>query len=270
MKMWCASTSEPEAMREPAAHGPDSAAHGRCGETILRVRDLVVGYGKAQVVHGVSFEVHAGEFVVLLGRNGAGKSSTLQAVSALIPKRGGKVDFLGEDLTDAKPAHIVGVGLVQVLQAHRVFHALSVEQNLMLGTWARGMRGDRCRLERIYALFPELADRRHQLAARLSGGQQQILALGAGVIAEPRLLVLDEPSAGLAPMVITRILDAVAALCRQGMAILLVEQMVEAALRLADHGYLIETGKIVGEGSAETIRHSDALRSVYLGRHATD
>src|SRR6218665_551268 len=119
-------------------------------------------------------------------------------------------------------------------------------------------------------LWPVGPAGRTRWAARVAGGQQQILAVGAGVIAEPRLLVLDEPSAGLAPMVITRILDAVAALSRQGMAILLVEQMVEAALRLADHGYLIETGKIVGEGSAETIRHSDALRSVYLGRHATD
>lgn len=240
----------------------------RRGEVLLQVEGLVAGYGKAEVVHGVSFSVRAGEFVVILGRNGAGKSTSLQAVSALIPKRGGKIEFMGEDLTNARSPQIVGAGLVQVLEGHRVFHALSVEENLMIGTWARGIRGDRSRLDRIYALFPELAEKRHQLAARLSGGQQQILAVGTGVIAEPRLLVLDEPSAGLAPMVITRILEAVAALCREGMAILLVEQMVETALRFADHGYLIETGRIVGDGNAEAIRHSDALRSVYLGRHA--
>ncbi len=253
----------------PASAADHAAATGRRGELLLRVSDLVVGYGKAEVVHGVSFDVHAGEFVVILGRNGAGKSTSLQAVSALLPKRGGKVEFAGGDLTQAKPPQVVGAGLVQVLEGHRVFHALSVEENLMIGTWTRGRRGDRTRLERIYALFPELADKRHQPASRLSGGQQQILAVGAGVIAEPRLLVLDEPSAGLAPMVITRILEAVSALCREGMAILLVEQMVETALRFADHGYLIETGRIVGEGRAEAIRHSDALRSVYLGRHAT-
>jgi branched-chain amino acid transport system ATP-binding protein len=239
----------------------------RSGEAVLKVQELVVGYGKAEVVHGVDFAVHAGEFVVILGRNGAGKSTTLQAVSALIPKRGGRIDFLGENLTDAKATRVVQVGLVQVLEGHRVFLGLTVEENLMLGTWATEARGRRSELDRIYALFPELAERRHQLASRLSGGQQQILAVGAGVIARPRLLVLDEPSAGLAPMVIARILEAVSALCREGMAILLVEQMVETALRFADFGYLIETGRIVGAGNAEEIRHSEALRSVYLGHN---
>ncbi|MDY0748056.1 ABC transporter ATP-binding protein [Paucibacter sp. R3-3] len=238
----------------------------RQGEVILQVRDLVVAYGKAEVVHGVSFNVRGGEFVVILGRNGAGKSSTMQAMSGLIPKRGGSVRFRGEDLTQASAQAIVQAGLVHVLEGHRVFHALTVEENLMIGTWAGPKRGDRRLLERIYALFPELAERRNQPASRLSGGQQQILAVGAGVIAEPRLLVLDEPSAGLAPMVIERILSAVADLCRDGMAILLVEQMVETALRFADYGYLIETGRIAASGQAAEIRASEALRHVYLGR----
>lgn len=241
----------------------------RPAEVILRVRDLVVAYGKAEVVHGLSFEIRAGEFAVMLGRNGAGKSTSLRAASALIPKRAGSIEFAGSDMSGASSTAMVEAGLIHVLEGHRVFHALSVEENLMLGTWASGRRGDRSRLGRIYALFPELAEKRHQLAARLSGGQQQILAVGAGVIADPRLLVLDEPSAGLAPMVITRILDAVAALCREGMAILLVEQMVETALRFADYVYLIETGRIVGEGRSQEIRDSEALRSVYLGHHAT-
>ncbi|MDB5846407.1 MAG: transporter related [Rhodoferax sp.] len=243
--------------------------HERPSEAILRVRDLVVAYGKAEVVHGLSFEVRTGEFVVMLGRNGAGKSTSLCAASALISKRSGSIEFAGSDMSGASSSAMVQAGLIHVLEGHRVFHALSVEENLMLGTWASGRRGDRSRLDRIYALFPELAEKRHQLAARLSGGQQQILAVGAGVIADPRLLVLDEPSAGLAPMVITRILDAVAALCREGMAILLVEQMVETALRFADYAYLIETGRIVGEGRPQEIRDSEALRSVYLGHHAT-
>ena len=245
------------------------ASAGRRGEVLLRVDDLVVAYGKAEVVHGVSFDVHAGEFVVILGRNGAGKSTTLQAVSALIPKRGGRVEFLGQDLSGAKATRIVEAGLVQVLEGHRVFHALSVEENLLIGTWASRARGDRSKLDRIYALFPEMAERRHQPASRLSGGQQQILAVAVGVIAEPRLLVLDEPSAGLAPLVIRRILEAVAALCREGMAILLVEQMVETALRFADYGYLIETGRIVDAGNADAIRESESLGRVYLGRHAS-
>ena len=238
-------------------------------EVVLRVNDLVVGYGKAEVVHGVSFDVRAGEFVVILGRNGAGKSTTLRAVSALIPKRSGQVEFFGEDLSSAQSMRIVEAGLVHVLEGHRVFQALTVEENLMLGTWATPRRGDRSGLDRIYALFPELAQKRDQLASRLSGGQQQILAVAAGVIAEPRLLVLDEPSAGLAPLVIVRILEAVAALCRDGMAILLVEQRVETALRFADYGYLIETGRIADAGHVDAIRSSEALSRVYLGRHAT-
>ena len=138
----------------------------RKGEVILHVDDLVVAYGKAEVVHGVSFEVRAGEFVVILGRNGAGKSTTLQAVSALIPKRGGRVEFLGQDLSGAKATRIVEAGLVQVLEGHRVFHALTVEENLLIGTWASRARGDRSKLDRIYALFPEMAERRHQPASR--------------------------------------------------------------------------------------------------------
>jgi branched-chain amino acid transport system ATP-binding protein len=240
----------------------------RTGDPLLSVTGLVVAYGKAEVVHGVSFDVNAGEFVVILGRNGAGKSTTLQAVSALIPKRAGTVRFLGRDLTESKAKQIVEAGLIHVLEGHRVFHALTVEENLLIGTWAGPSRGDRSKLDRIYSLFPELAEKRHQPAARLSGGQQQILAVGAGVIAEPRLLVLDEPSAGLAPLVIARILEAVAALCREGMAILLVEQMVETALRFADFGYLIESGRIAESGDAEAIRQSEALKHVYLGRDA--
>lgn len=249
-------------------NGAPATGRVRSGEVVLRVSDLVVAYGKAEVVHGVSFEVRAGEFVVILGRNGAGKSTTLRAVSALIPKRAGHVEFFGEDLSHAKSMRVVEAGLVHVLEGHRVFQALTVEENLMLGTWASPKRGDRSGLDRIYSLFPELAQKRDHLASRLSGGQQQILAVAAGVIAQPRLLVLDEPSAGLAPLVIVRILEAVAALCREGMAILLVEQMVETALRFADYGYLIETGRIADAGHADEIRASDALRRVYLGRHA--
>jgi branched-chain amino acid transport system ATP-binding protein len=234
-------------------------------QALLEVRDLHVAYGKAEVVHGVSFDVRAGEFVVLLGRNGAGKSTILHAMSGLIPKRSGSVTVEGQDLSRASARQLVQAGIVQVLEGHRVFETLSVEDNLLIGTYARSAHGDRSKLARIYDLFPELAERRQQLASRLSGGQQQILAVAQGVIGEPRLLVLDEPSVGLAPLVIERILDVANALCRDGLAILLVEQMVDKALRHAHYGYLIETGRIAASASAAELRDSDMIKRVYLG-----
>jgi branched-chain amino acid transport system ATP-binding protein len=234
-------------------------------QVLLQVEDLHVAYGKAEVVHGVSFDVRAGEFVVLLGRNGAGKSSILHAISGLIPKRMGRVVFEGRDLSNATPRDIVRSGVVQVLEGHRVFETLSVEDNLLIGTYARTPHGDRSKLARIYELFPELAERRHQLASRLSGGQQQILAVAQGIIGEPRLLVLDEPSVGLAPIVVDRILDVASSLCRDGLAILLVEQLVEKALRHAHYGYLIETGRVAGAASATELRESETIKEVYLG-----
>lgn len=237
----------------------------RPNQILLDVADLHVAYGKAEVVHGASFRVHGGEFVVLLGRNGAGKSTMLHAISGLIPKKAGRVTMAGAEIGAATPRDIVRSGVVQVLEGHRVFGGLSVEDNLLLGTYARASRGDRSKLDRIYGLFPELAERRTQQASRLSGGQQQILAVGQGVIGDPRLLILDEPSGGLAPIVIDRILDVASDLCKGGMAILLVEQLVEKALRHADYCYLTETGRIVGAGTPSEIQSSDLLQRVYLG-----
>jgi len=235
---------------------------------LLKVTDLRVAYGKAEVVHGVSMEVRAGEFVVVLGRNGAGKSSSLHAISGLIPKKSGSVQFDGRDLTRATPREIVRSGIVQVLEGHRVFGTLTVEDNLLIGTYARRSQGDKSRLARVYELFPELREKRNDPASRLSGGQQQILAVAQGVIGDPRLLILDEPSAGLAPLVIDRILSVAAELCREGMAILLVEQLVEKALRRAGYCYLMETGRIAAAGTPAEIQASDVLHKTYLGGHA--
>ncbi len=232
---------------------------------LLEIEDLHVAYGKAEVVHGVSLTVGEGEFVAMIGRNGAGKSTTLHAASGLIAKRGGRVRFGGRDITNASPRDIVRAGLVQVLEGHRVFHPLTVEDNLLIGTYARTPHGDRSKLNAMYELFPELAERRRQLASRLSGGQQQILAVAQGIIAEPHLLILDEPSGGLAPMVIDRILDVATNLARDGVAILLVEQLVEKALAHADRCYLMATGRIVHEGPAKELAGSDILHSAYLG-----
>ena len=238
----------------------------RSAPKLLEVSNLHVAYGKAEVVHGVSFDVRAGEFVVLLGRNGAGKSTILHAVSGLIPKRSGRVSFDGVDIGAASPRTVVQAGVVQVLEGHRVFHALTVEDNLLIGTYVRAPKGDRSKLDRIYTLFPEIADRRHQSASRLSGGQQQILAVAQGVIGAPKLLILYEPSGGLAPIVIDRILDVASELCRSGMSILLVEQIVEKALRHAHYCYLLETGNIVGSGPSNEMLGSDALHAAYLGK----
>lgn len=237
-------------------------------EILLRVEDLHVAYGKAEVVHGVSMEVRKGEFVVILGRNGAGKSTLLHAVSGLIPKRSGRVSFAGRDITSLSSRDIVQAGVVQVLEGHRVFHNLSVEDNLLIGTYAHAPRGDRSKLDRIYALFPELAERKQQMASRLSGGQQQILAVAQGVIGDPQLLILDEPSSGLAPLVIDRILAVASQLCADGLAILLVEQLVDKALRHAHYAYLLETGRIATSAFSEELREGDLIHRVYLGGHA--
>ena len=216
-------------------------------------------------MHGTSFTIGEGEFVVMLGRNGAGKSTILNAFSGLIPSRGGRVLLDGRDLSLANARSGVQAGIVHVLEGHRVFTTLTVEENLLIGTYARAPRGDRGKLDAIYAMFPELAERRHLQASRLSGGQQQILAVAQGVIGEPRLLILDEPSGGLSPILVDRILSTASDLCESGIAVLLVEQLVEKALRHCHYGYLIETGRVVGEGTPATLREGSLLERVYLG-----
>lgn len=232
---------------------------------LLEVSDLRVAYGKAEVVHGVGMRVHEGEFVVLLGRNGAGKSSMLHAISGLIPKKTGTVYFSGVDITQANTRDTARAGLVNVLEGHRVFTSLSVEDNLLLGTYAKHPHGDRSKLAGVYELFPEIGERRHQLASRLSGGQQQILAVAQGIVGDPKLLILDEPSGGLAPMVVHRILTVAKELTERGVAILLVEQLVKEALKFADYCYLVEAGTIGGEGTADEVRQGELIRRIYLG-----
>jgi branched-chain amino acid transport system ATP-binding protein len=234
-------------------------------QELLAVTGLCVAYGQAQVVHDVSLEVRRGEFVVVLGRNGAGKTTILHAISGLIPKVAGEVRLAGQDITRALPRTIVRDGVIQVLEGHRVFTSLSIEDNLLIGTYARTPSGDRSKLARIYDLFPELVDHRHNLASGLSGGQQQILAVAQGIIGDPRLLILDEPSGGLAPIVVDRILSVASKLCADGVAVLLVEQLVEKAMRHADYCYLIETGRVVGNGVAADLRDTEMLRQAILG-----
>lgn len=237
----------------------------RPAEQLLVVSDLCVAYGGAEVVHDVSLEVRRGEFVVLLGRNGAGKTTILHAISGLIPKVAGVVTLSATDITKAAPRRIVREGVIQVLEGHRVFTNLSIEDNLLIGTYANSPSGDRSKLARIYELFPELIEHKYNLASGLSGGQQQILAVAQGIIGEPRLLILDEPSGGLAPIVVDRILKVASELCAQGIAILLVEQLVDKAMRHADYCYLIETGQVVGQGRVTDVQNAEMLRRVFLG-----
>ncbi len=232
---------------------------------LLEIVDLHVAYGRLEVVHGISLTVAPGAFTVLLGRNGAGKTTTLRAVSGLIRKRAGTVRFGSVDITRASPATILHGGLVQVLDGHRVFTSLTVDDNLQVSVFGSGRSRDASTIDSIYDSFPELAERRWQPASRLSGGQQQILAVAQGLVAKPRLLILDEPSAGLAPLVVDRILKLAKTLTEQGTAILLVEQFVRKALAYADHCYILDHGNMVGAGPPAQLQESGIIHRVYLG-----
>jgi branched-chain amino acid transport system ATP-binding protein len=234
-------------------------------EALLLITDLRVAYGKAEVVHGVSLEVRAGDYVALLGPNGAGKSTILHAASGLIDKLSGSVRFAGADITQANAREIVRAGLVQVLEGHRVFRTLTVDDNLKLSLHQVGIRST-AGLDRIYTLFPELKPLHGRPASDLSGGQQQILAVAQGIVVEPRLLMLDEPSLGLAPMVVDRILDAMTQLASAGTAVLLVEQSVEKALARCHSAYILDAGRIVHAAPAGELIGTDVLHRSYLGQ----
>ena len=241
---------------------------------LLEVRKLRVGYGHVGVLEGVSLEVPEGGFVALVGSNGAGKSTLLRALSGLLRPTAGQIHFGGESLLGATPSTIVARGLLHVAEGRRLFRAQTVLDNLQLGLWGTRLKpaDSAARFERVYTLFPLLHERRTALAGILSGGQQQMLAVAQALMREPRLLMLDEPSLGLAPAVIDQLLDAVVRLRDEGTTILLVEQMVERALQLADTAYVLQNGRVIGHGAARELQGSDLIRQAYLGAgaaHAT-
>ncbi|MDB5732161.1 MAG: Amino acid/amide transporter ATP-binding protein 2, family [Variovorax sp.] len=237
---------------------------------LLQVRDLHAGYGRVSVLEGVSLEVPERGLVALVGSNGAGKSTLLRALSGLIPSSAGQIVFAGETLDGAAPAKIVGRGLLHVAEGRRLFRTQSVRDNLQLGLWgARLAKAEAAaRFDRVYTLFPVLHERQNARAGILSGGQQQMLAVAQALMHAPRLLMLDEPSLGLAPAVIDQLLDAVVQLRRDGTAILLVEQMVERALQIADTAYVLQNGRVIGHGPARELQGSELIRQAYLGAGA--
>ena len=234
---------------------------------MLEVEDLTVAYGDVEVLHDVSLRVSEGEIVALVGANAAGKSTLLAALSGLVPKRRGKVSFLGSSIENAASHEIVALGIVQIPEGRRLFPQMTVRENLEIGASAKSARERRqTTLEEVFDLFPALGERQQQLAGSLSGGEAQMCAIGRGLMALPRLLMLDEPSLGLAPMMVQACFQVVTQLNReQGTTILLVEQNVRHSLRISHRAYVLENGSIAIEGDAADLLDDDRVRRAYLG-----
>jgi branched-chain amino acid transport system ATP-binding protein len=241
-------------------------AAAAAGPPILAARDLVAGYGQIRALRSISFEVGERQVVALIGANGAGKSTTLRVLSGLIRPESGQVLVGGEDVSRASPAALVRMGVVHCPEGRRIFTRLSVLENLRLGHYTRRHGdGEPAALERVFGLFPILAERRAQLGGTLSGGEQQMLAIGRALMVRPRILLLDEPSLGLAPLLVRQIFDTIREINRQGTVVLLVEQNANLALRMADRAYVLEAGRIVLAGTGAELLANDAVRQAYLG-----
>jgi len=232
----------------------------------LRVDGLSFGYGDLQVLWDVSIEVGAGEIVTVIGSNGAGKTTLLRNVSRLSKPWAGAITFDGVDLTRLLPHQVVELGLIQVPEARRIFPEMTVDENLLIGGYSRRARSDRARnLERVFGLFPRLLERRRQLGGTMSGGEQQMLAIARGLMASPRLLILDEPSLGLSPLMVRTIFDVIGEINRLGVTVLLVEQNVNQSLRIAGRAYVLETGRVSLSGTGAALLSDEHVRRAYLG-----
>jgi branched-chain amino acid transport system ATP-binding protein len=237
---------------------------------MLKVRNLESGYGKLRVLKGISLHVSPGEIVIIIGANGAGKTTLLKTVSGVLKARAGTVHFQDESIGSAAMEEIVGRGCVMVPEGRQLFSTLSIKDNLTLGAYLLAKTGRRRevrqRLEEIYELFPVLYERRDQLAGTLSGGEQQMVAIGRALMSGPRLIMMDEPSMGLAPLIVEKIFTTVAALPRLGKTVLLVEQNARASLEIADRGYVLETGQIVLSGTSRELLDNHDVQRAYLGK----
>ena len=233
---------------------------------VLEVRGAVVGYGGIVAVKGIDLRVEAGELVCLIGSNGAGKTTIMKAITALLPLRSGEIQYMGRSVTGRGPWDLAGEGLVMVPEGRGVFARMSITENLQMGAYLRrDQAGIAADLERCYGLFPRLAERRQQLAGALSGGEQQMLAISRALMGRPELLMLDEPSLGLAPKLVAEVMAALAQLHSEGLTILLVEQNAQAALEIANRGYVLEAGRLTLQGPAAQLLADPNLRAAYLG-----
>ena len=235
--------------------------------SLLKVTDLVVSYGGIEALKGISFEVDQGQIVTLIGANGAGKSTTLRTISGLVPPKDGRIYFEGRDITDFNTQKIVETGIAMVPEGRRVFANLTVLENLRIGAY---LRKDKDVIEEdinyVYDLFPRLKERSWQLAGTLSGGEQQMLAVGRAVMTRPKVIMMDEPSLGLAPLVVKDIFKIIHTLKETGMTVLLIEQNANAALHACDYAYVMETGRITTSGTGEELLASEAIQEAYLGK----
>ncbi len=234
-------------------------------ETILKVEGINVYYGAIHAIKDISFEGNQGEIVTLIGANGAGKTTTLQTISGLLHTRTGSITFQGQNITNIRADKLVSRGLAQVPEGRRVFLQMSVQENLEMGAYTQPQAGVPKDLEMVFELFPRLKERRNQVAGTLSGGEQQMLAMGRAMMSHPKLLMLDEPSMGLAPLLVEQIFEIIKNLNKQGSTILLVEQNAQMALSVAHRGYVLETGKIVTTGTGEELIRSPEIKKAYLG-----
>ncbi|MBU6483620.1 MAG: ABC transporter ATP-binding protein [Betaproteobacteria bacterium] len=235
---------------------------------LLALDRLAVAYGGIQAVKGIDLAVGAGELVCLIGANGAGKTTTLKGVCGLLPVKSGGIRYGGDDITGRRSFELVRRGLVMVPEGRGVFGALTIEENLAMGAYIRDDRAAiREDAERVFTLFPRLKERRRQTAGTLSGGEQQMLAIGRALMSRPKLLLLDEPSMGLAPLMVQKVFETIIAVSREGVTILLIEQNAKLALEVSDRGYVMESGEITLEGDAAALLHDPKVRAAYLGEN---
>ena len=232
---------------------------------ILEVKGLEVYYGVIQAIKGISFEVNQGEIIALIGANGAGKTTTLQTITGLIPSKAGTITYEGKDITKIPGYKLVGMGIAHVPEGRRVFAELSVLQNLKLGAYTRNDKNEMEEtLKEIYERFPRLEERKNQMAGTLSGGEQQMLAMGRALMSHPKLIVMDEPSMGLSPLYVNEIFDIIQKINKDGVTVLLVEQNAKKALSIANRAYVLETGKIALSGDAKELMNDDSVKKAYL------